>query len=152
MSERLAAREGLQCRPGTVDTVRRRRSEATASGRCLPPAAGGSNVPPRVGTAEPPRGPCSPSAAMSTPVLVLIVRHKHTCFKVRLFCYISCQTDNTQTIYRLFGNLKGKYGVVQHTTQGHLISKLLSFRPIKSHNSVKFAMAASNTKSKAWCV
>lgn len=78
MSERLVAMEGLQCRPGTVDTVRRRRSEATASGRCLPPAAGGSNAPRRGGTAEPPHGPCSPSAAMSTPVLVLI--HKHILF------------------------------------------------------------------------
>lgn len=80
MSERLVAREELQCRPGTADTVRRRRSEATASGRCLPPAAGGSNVPRHGGTGEPPRGPCSPSAAMSTPVLVLIIRHKQTLF------------------------------------------------------------------------
>lgn len=71
MSVRLAVREALQCRPGTAGTVRRRRSEGTALGRCLPPAADGSGVPRREGTVELPRGPCSPSAKMSMLGLVL---------------------------------------------------------------------------------
>lgn len=86
MSVRLAAREALQCRPGTAGTGRRRRSEGTAWGRCPPPAAGGSVVPRREATAEPPRGPCSPSAEVRTLGLALgdTKKHKHMpalCYK-----------------------------------------------------------------------
>lgn len=73
-------REVLQCRPGTAGTVRRRRSEGTASGRCLLPAAGGLNVPRREGTVELPRGPCFPSVVTSTLVLVLSDTNKQASY------------------------------------------------------------------------
>lgn len=62
--------EALPCHPGTAGSVRRRKTEGRPLGRWTPPGAGGSDAPHSEGTAWPPRGPCSPSAA-STPGLVL---------------------------------------------------------------------------------
>lgn len=106
-SGRLVVREVLRCRPGTAGTVRRRRSGGTASGRCLPPAAGGSNVPRREGTVELPRGPCSPSVVMSTLVLALSDKNTHTpqvkmcLFAVSAVKQILCKQITSKTAHPL---------------------------------------------------
>lgn len=78
MSERWAVTEALQCHPGTAGSVHKHRSEGIALGRCPPPQAGESGVLLRGGTVEPPRGPCSPSAAAGTLVLVLSETQTYT--------------------------------------------------------------------------
>ncbi len=86
-------REALQCRPGTAGTVHKGRNEETALGHCLPPAAGGSDVPQHEGTVELPHGPCSPSAVTSMlgPVLGDTVTNTH-CVKCDIFLILLSKT------------------------------------------------------------
>lgn len=109
------AREAPRCRPGTAGTVRRRRSEGTAWGRCPPPAAGGSVGRRRAATAGPPRGPCSPSAAARRPESVLenekikkMHEDRYHLFAYLLSVYRRSQAEKMQAAHTLVGDQKDK--------------------------------------------